>query len=73
MADGGSWLMSSGGGCALVVEADARWKRTMEGKRGIPRSLFLGLVNQRRCPTAVVVKVVCHINLGPGSLVLVFD
>ena len=33
---GGAWLMLSGGGCALVVEADAIWKTTKESKRGIP-------------------------------------
>ena len=38
MADGGPWLMSLGGGCALVFEADARWKTTMEGKQGNPHS-----------------------------------
>ena len=38
MADGGPWLMSLGGGCALVVEADGIWKQTMEGERGIPMS-----------------------------------
>ena len=38
MADGGPWLILLGGGCTLVVEIDARWMRTMEGKRGIPLS-----------------------------------
>lgn len=38
MADGGPWLMSSGGGCTLVLEADAIWKTTMEDERGIHHS-----------------------------------
>ena len=38
MADGGPWLMSLWGECVLVVEADTRWKMTMEGKQRIPLS-----------------------------------
>ena len=35
LANGGSWLTSSGGRYTLLVEADARWKTMMEGKWGI--------------------------------------
>ena len=53
MADGRPWLISSGGGCTLVVEADARWKTTMEGKQGIPHPFTLVLVAKHR-PFSIV-------------------
>ena len=41
MAHGRPWLMSSGNRCTLVVKANGRWERTMEGEWGITLNLQL--------------------------------
>ena len=53
MADVGPWLILSGGECALVVEAEARWKTVMEGERDIPHSFPVDFV-AKHCPFSIV-------------------